>query len=42
MHKNNALMSPNLVDEPKLNCEKKKNHESDVASIQLYKNKKAL
>ena len=24
MHKNNALMSPNLVDEPKLNCGKKK------------------
>lgn len=41
MHENNALMSPNLVDEPKLNCDKK-NHESDVASMQLYKNKKAL
>ena len=37
MYKNNVLMSPNLADEPKLNCDKK-NQESDAASTQIYKN----
>lgn len=42
MHKNNALMSPNLVDEPKLNCGKKKSRKWCCQHATLQEQKSSL